>query len=88
MNYLLDTNVVSELSKPSPHPDVLSWCTAPEHRANAYLSALTLGEIRKGIEHKRRQHPQRAAVLEAVLATLQVEYSDRVLAIDPPVADV
>ena len=55
MSYLVDTNVVSELRKGSRcDPGVASWFAgvSPE---GIYLSVLTLGEIRKGIENIRRR---------------------------------
>jgi predicted nucleic acid-binding protein len=48
MTYLLDTNVVSELSRPRPNPRVTSWLAAVPSQ-NIYVSVLTLGEIRFGI---------------------------------------
>ena len=49
MSYLLDTNIISEFSKPKPNNKVLNWLThIPTHEI--YLSVLTLGELRKGVE--------------------------------------
>jgi predicted nucleic acid-binding protein len=49
MSFLLDTNVLSELSKPVPHPGVLKWFDRiPEEKL--FLSVFTLGEIQSGIE--------------------------------------
>jgi len=48
LNYLLDTNVISETAKASPHPKVLNFLdTTPMERL--YLSALTIGELSQGI---------------------------------------
>lgn len=48
MNYLIDTNVVSELVKQKPNLSVVDWVSAvPDD--SLHLSVLTLGEIRKGI---------------------------------------
>ena len=49
MSYLLDTNVISELVRPKPDENVLAWFGNMPDDA-LYLSALTLGEIRKGVE--------------------------------------
>lgn len=46
--FLLDTNVLSELVKPKPHPPVVRWINDADEDS-LYLSVLTLGEIRKGI---------------------------------------
>ena len=47
MSFLLDANVVSELMKLSPDPLVLAW--AEPHEEACFLSALTVGEIERGI---------------------------------------
>jgi predicted nucleic acid-binding protein len=62
--YLLDTNVVSELRKPRPHGGVLAWLKTVAER-DLHLSAVTLAEIRAGIELTREQDPARAAEIES-----------------------
>jgi len=60
--FLLDTNVVSELRKTRPHGAVLAWLTAtPE--SDLFISAVTLGEIQRGIELTRDQNPAKALEL-------------------------
>ena len=49
MSYLIDTNVLSELRRKQPDPGVVEWFGRHPARS-LYLSVLTLGEIRKGIE--------------------------------------
>ena len=49
MSYLLDTNVISELIAREPNQKVLDWLDSLDPGA-LYLSVVTLGEIRKGIE--------------------------------------
>ena len=49
MNYLLDTNVISELIARAPNPRVIDWVDSLE-AGTVYLSVITLGELRKGIE--------------------------------------
>lgn len=48
MNYLLDTCVVSELTKKKPPPRVVQWLGETDE-ASLFLSVLTIGEIEKGI---------------------------------------
>ncbi len=87
MSYLLDTNVISEIRKgPRCDPGVASWF-AGVSRAEVYLSALTIGEIRKGIENIRRRDGRTAEVLEAWLAELVAVFSDRILPIDESIAE-
>lgn len=72
--YLLDTNIVSELRRPSPHRSVLSWIQAtPAERL--FLSAVTIGEIQAGIEVTRDQDPGRAVELETWLDLVLASYS-------------
>lgn len=49
MNYLIDTNVISELVSVRPHSNVIAWFEQIPIDA-IFLSVLTLGEIRKGVE--------------------------------------
>jgi len=49
MNYLLDTNVVSELIAREPNQKVVGWIDSLEPET-VYLSVITIGELRKGVE--------------------------------------
>ena len=49
MNYLLDTNIISSLVSKKPNANVIQWLNQIPAQA-IFLSVLTLGEIRKGIE--------------------------------------
>ena len=86
MSYLLDTNVVSELRKGAPDPNVLQWYAGVQGR-QLFLSVLTLGEIRMGVERARRKDPVKAAALEEWLTRLETAYGDRVVPVDHVVAD-
>ncbi|MEY3896837.1 MAG: hypothetical protein RLZZ214_2357 [Verrucomicrobiota bacterium] len=48
MNYLVDTNVISEQAKPKPDAKVIEWLR--QHESELYVSTITIGEIRRGIE--------------------------------------
>jgi predicted nucleic acid-binding protein len=61
--YLLDTNVVSELRKMRPHGAVVAWISAMEE-SKLFISAVTLGELQVGIERTRGQDPSKASELE------------------------
>lgn len=63
MNYLLDTNVISELIKPQPELRVAALVDSIEP-ARVFLSVITVGELRKGIE---KAPPPRDAALRAWL---------------------
>ena len=45
---LLDTNVVSELMRPKPDPNVADWL-ANQSTANVFLSVITKAELRYGV---------------------------------------
>ena len=49
MNYVLDTNVISELVARTPNQQVINWIDSLDPDA-VYLSVITIGELRKGIE--------------------------------------
>lgn len=85
MSYLLDTNVLSELRRKAPDPHVVEWVAA-RPPSSLYLSVLTLGELRKGIDGVP-DRKRRTALLDWLEADLPAFFSGRVLAIDAPVAD-
>ena len=86
MNYLLDTNIVSELRKPQADAHVQEWL-ASTRGDELYLSVLTVGEIRRGIERLRRRDPTQAAIIEAWLTTLRRDYAQRLLPITAEIAE-
>jgi predicted nucleic acid-binding protein len=49
MSYLIDTCCISELVKMKPNPNVVKWF-AVQDELSMYLSVITFGELRKGIE--------------------------------------
>lgn len=86
MTYLLDTNVISELRKLRPDPNVATWWAAVSS-AEVFISSLTIGEIRIGIERLRHKDPDRADRLDEWLTGLRASYADHIVGIDPRIAD-
>lgn len=87
MNYLLDTNIISEVRKGAKcNPNVAAWYDSIDD-GDVYLSVLVLGEIRKGIERARSRDPSQARALEKWLATVAGSFAERILPIDQTVAD-
>ena len=86
MSFLLDTNVVSEASRKKPNAKVMAWLQAVAS-TDLFLSVITLGEIRKGIELRRVVNPDDAARLEVWLQRLSLGYRSRILALDEEAAD-
>ena len=84
MNFLLDTNVVSEWVKPRPDPGVIEWLAdADEDRL--FLSVATLAELRYGVE--RLPVGRKSAQLREWLETeLTSRFEGRVVVIDDTVA--
>jgi predicted nucleic acid-binding protein len=83
--FLLDTNVISELIKPRPNPNVTNWVEATDEQL-LYLSVLTLGEIRRGIASL--PDAGRRIKLETWLdSELVLRFADRILPIDLAIAD-
>lgn len=74
MNYLLDTNVVSELRKPRPHGAVLAWRRSVQIHQVA-IPGVVLAEAQAGVELTRKQDPQKAAELEAWIDHVQTRYT-------------
>ncbi len=88
MSFLVDTNVVSELRKGERcDPRVRSWLANVDENA-IYLSVLTIGEIRRGIESIRVRDAAAAAALEVWLRRLVADAGDRIIAVDEEVAEV
>jgi len=81
MAFLLDTNVVSELRRPSPHGAVLAWLQGVDD-ADLYLASVTIAEIQAGIELSREQDPAKAA--EITLWLDQVSDTFNILTMDGP----
>lgn len=77
MKYLLDTCVVSELTRQAPDKNVISWISSAAEE-QLYLSVFTIGEIRKGIE--KLASGQRRDILEEWISTdLLFRFEDRIL---------
>lgn len=87
MSYLLDTNVISELRKGERADNNVSSWFAGLAEEEIYLSVLTLGEIRRGVENVRRRDPASAAALDSWLARLSEAHRDRILPVDRAIAE-
>lgn len=78
--FLLDTNVISELSKRQCHPAVKGWADEQDQSA-LFISDVTVGEIRKGIA--RLPAGERRSRIERDLeGTLMPAFAGRILPVD------
>ncbi|RDL46558.1 Toxin FitB [Ensifer sp. M14] len=81
--YLIDTNPVSEARGGTPQ--AVSWLRSIDP-LGIHLSALTLGEIMRGIALKQRSDPKTAAHLTEWLRKLRHDHGDRILPITDQIA--
>ena len=68
-------------------PRVTAFLTSVD-APKLFISVLALGELRKGVEMKRRGDPDTAARIGAWVDGLELEFADRILSIGPQVARV
>lgn len=85
MSYLLDTNVLSELRRKTPNAGVVGWFSR-RPASTLFLSVLTLGELRKGVEGVV-DADRRVALLDWLEVELPAFFTGRVLPVDNHVAD-
>ena len=87
MRCLVDTNVISELRKGErANRGVMTWFEGSVDR-DLYLSVLTAGELRRGIETIRRRDPRAAATLDRWLRSVVRDFAERLLPVDRRVAE-
>lgn len=85
--FLLDTNVVSELRKGArADTGVRRWFD--EHTGDElWLSALVIGELRRGAELRRLRDKRAGKALIDWLQTVSAEFADRILPVTAPIAE-
>ena len=87
MSLLVDTNVLSEVRKGArANPNVRSWLEALDD-GDIFISALSLGELRRGVESIRKKDGSQAASLERWLNRLATTHASRIVPIDVRVAE-
>lgn len=85
LEYLLDTNILSETRKKKADAGVISFLEVADS-STLYISVLTLGELRKGVAKKQRDDPEMAKKLAGWLDGLELSFADRILGIDAATA--
>lgn len=86
MSFLIDTNVISELTRPSPDPGVVSFLHETEED-RLFMSVITLGELRRGVALKIEGRAKSS--LDALLRhDLRERFAGRIVDVTAPVADV
>jgi toxin FitB len=81
--FLLDTNAISELEKIRPNQGLIDWLGGVSWDS-LYISAITISEVRLGIN--RMSNGEKRRHLEAWFDSLTDQFPDRILSIDFPVA--
>jgi predicted nucleic acid-binding protein len=84
VSYLVDTNVLSEAVKPLPDLKVMAWLR--KHEREIYISAITIGEIRRGIE--RLGDGKRKTELQEWLQELCRRTRGRILSFNTSTANI
>jgi predicted nucleic acid-binding protein len=85
VNFLLDTNLVSEWTKPRPNPGVVRWLAdADEDRV--FISVVTIAELRHGVERLAIGR-RRKRLNEWIEGELLFRFDERILPIDAATAD-
>lgn len=84
MSYLLDTCVLSELIVPRPNRGVVAWLEGVRS-SQLYISALTIGEIKRGIEKLPVEARRRGVLSDWLESDVLARFQGRILAFDAPV---
>jgi predicted nucleic acid-binding protein len=85
VRYLLDTNVVSETRRARGDERVMAFLAAAD-ALSLFISVLTMGELRKGVEIKRRSDPGAADRIGTWVEGIEQTFADRILPVDSAVA--
>ncbi|MGH7973403.1 MAG: type II toxin-antitoxin system VapC family toxin [Limisphaerales bacterium] len=85
MRFLLDTNLVSEWTKPRPNAGVVDWL-AKVNEAAVFLSVVTFAELRHGIE-RLAAGARRKRLDEWLCNDLPLRFEGRIAGVDGAIAD-
>jgi toxin FitB len=84
VRYLLDTNVISEWTRPRPDPAVVAWLDAADEDM-LYLSVVAFAEIRLGIE-LLPEGRKRSRISAWLARDLAVRFEGRIIGIEQNIA--
>lgn len=86
MNYLLDTNVLSEVQRPKPDANVLAWLDQVDED-RTYLSVISVGEIARGVA-QLDEGKRKAALQQWLDFDLPARFGNRLLPVDRETASI
>ena len=78
--YLIDTNVISETIKKIPNENVIQWLSQIDIY-KVYISVITIGEIRKGIEQFEHEN-KKQKLIQWLEIDLIEKFDGRIISID------
>jgi hypothetical protein len=85
MSFLLDTNVVSEWTKPRPNAGMVAWLAQVDEN-EVFLSVVTFAELRRGIE-RLPAGARRRRLDEWLRGELPLRFEARIVGVDGAIAD-
>ena len=85
MSFLLDTNVVSEWTKPQPNSGVVEWLSEVDED-EVFLSVVTFAELRHGIE-RLPAGARRRRLDDWLRSELPLRFEERIVGVDGAIAD-
>ena len=85
MSYLLDTNILSETIKTTPNKGVLKWFNSTPSYA-LFISVITIGEIRKGIEIVKND-TKKSELVSWLDFELRPWFGNNIISIDQDIAE-
>jgi toxin FitB len=84
VNFLLDTCVISELTRHPPHAAVIEWIRASTE-SDLYLSVITIGELKKGVDRLSASH-HKDELDDWLTQDILARFQNRLLPLDLDVA--
>jgi len=87
LSFLIDTNVISELRKAKRCDRNVAGWFAGIAEDEIFLSVLTIGELRKGIDIIQRRDSKSASALNRWLRGIVDRFQERILPVDRAVAE-
>jgi predicted nucleic acid-binding protein len=85
MNFILDTNVICELTKTKPNSQVIHWINSIDE-TRLFLSVITLGEIQKGIK-KISNNEIKSRKLAHWYSQLKLRFKGRIITFDMAISE-
>ena len=86
MKYLVDTCVLSELAKSKPNPNVVKWLKSHSEGNLFFVSVVTLGEIKEGIDTLPDEDPRRETLRTWFEEQILGAYAESIVDFDKQVA--